>query len=234
MQPSMIVYRFEESFLYPNSSLVNSAIVDRVKENTRRGKSQDTVKVGDRPWNDPGPRGGVAFDDLNEDSSKPLLRAVVLDFSGVSNIDTTGVQSLVDTRNEVERWADGPVEFHFATILSPWIRRALIAGGFGTGRPAAHGAPSDIASVVPFPEGYGDHELAQAATHTDIESAAVPRGQGTNAPPTQPTRRASLDTLVSNDTPFFHFDLESAIRAAEYAARAPSRTSSISGLDVKG
>lgn len=230
MQPGMVVYRFEESFLYPNSSLVNSAIVDWVKENTRRGKAQDSVKIGDRPWNDPGPRSGVAFDDLNEDRNKPILRAVVLDFSGINNIDTTGVQSLVDTRNEVERWADGPVEFHFATILSPWISRALIAGGFGTGQPAAHNAQSDITSVVPFPEGYADQELAQATSHGDIESAAVPRGESHNMPPKRP---APLDTLVSRDTPFFHFDLESAVRAAEYAARAPSRTSSISGSVVK-
>jgi len=34
-----------------------------------------------------------------------------------SHIDTTAVQALIDTRNEVEKWADHPVEVHVVTIL---------------------------------------------------------------------------------------------------------------------
>jgi sodium-independent sulfate anion transporter 11 len=77
--PGVVVYRFEESFLYPNSSLVNSHIVDYVKEHTRRGQELTSVKLGDRPWNDAGPR----HVDPNADKAKPLLHAVVLDFSSV-------------------------------------------------------------------------------------------------------------------------------------------------------
>lgn len=76
--PGVVVYRFEESFLYPNSSLVNDAVVDYVKEHTRRGKDMGDVKASDRPWNDPGRR-----DEVAKNESKPLLRAVVLDFSAV-------------------------------------------------------------------------------------------------------------------------------------------------------
>lgn len=66
----------------------------------------------------------------------------MFDFSGVSNIDTTsavtftlfrrlrlklfaslGIQNLVDLRRSLERYADRAVPFHFATILSPWIKR---------------------------------------------------------------------------------------------------------------
>ena len=78
--PGVILYRFEESYLYPNSSIVNSALVDHAKETTRRGRDLTGVSAGDRPWNDPGPRKGAVAED---DSYKPLLRAVVLDFSGV-------------------------------------------------------------------------------------------------------------------------------------------------------
>jgi sodium-independent sulfate anion transporter 11 len=108
--PGVIVYRFEESVLYPNSSLANSHIVDHVKTHTRRGQEQASVKVGDRPWNDAGPR----HVDPSVDAAKPYLHAIVFDFSGVSNIDTTGIQALVDTRNELERWADQPVEVSLA------------------------------------------------------------------------------------------------------------------------
>lgn len=78
--PGVILYRFEESYLYPNSSILNSVLVDYAKATTRRGRDFTGVSAGDRPWNDPGPRKGAVIED---DSHKPLLRAVVLDFSGM-------------------------------------------------------------------------------------------------------------------------------------------------------
>ncbi|TFK55266.1 sulfate permease [Heliocybe sulcata] len=208
--PGVVVYRFEESYLYPNSSLINSAIVDYVKEHTRRGKNMASVKLSDRPWNDPGPRRGASTDPV-DDSHKPMLHAIVLDFSGVSHIDTTGVQALIDTRNEVERWTDRPVEFHFATILSPWIRRALVAGGFGTGAPASS-LPREIAAVVPFRGGYGETPRTVPDPEAVIQEAPESRRAGS----IESSR--SDDTvapLVPEDTPFFHFDLAEAVRAAE-------------------
>jgi solute carrier family 26 (sodium-independent sulfate anion transporter), member 11 len=79
--PGVIIYRFEESFLYPNSSIVNGALVDHVKAYTQRGRDMTHVKLADRPWNDPGPgRYGAAADqEINE--AKPILHAIVLDFS---------------------------------------------------------------------------------------------------------------------------------------------------------
>ncbi len=130
--PGVIIYRFEESFLYPNASYINTAIFEHVKSRTRRGKDMSTVKLGDRQWNDPGPKRGAPVDS-EAASDKPICRAIILDFAAVANLDTTGVQNLIDLRNVVEKWADAPVEFHFAAVLAPWTRRALIAGGFGYG-----------------------------------------------------------------------------------------------------
>jgi hypothetical protein len=79
--PGVIIYRFEESYLYPNSSLINSALVDYVKQNMRRGKDMANVKLSDRPWNDPGPRSHDA--ERTENESRPVLHAIVLDFSAV-------------------------------------------------------------------------------------------------------------------------------------------------------
>ena len=79
--PGVIVYRFEESILYPNTSLLNDALVDHVKVNTRRGIDMSTVRMSDRPWNDPGPKPG--HDERAENLTKPLLHAIVLDLSGV-------------------------------------------------------------------------------------------------------------------------------------------------------
>ncbi|KAI0781182.1 sulfate permease [Trametes elegans] len=198
--PGVIVYRFEESAVYPNISLLNDALVDHVKQNMRRGKDMSKVSMSDRPWNDPGPKPGR--DENADNLAKPVLHAIVLDFSGVSQIDTTAVQALIDTRNEVERWADKPVEFHFATILSPWIRRALIAGGFGTG---VSNAPAEIAPVVPY---RGGRTLPEKHKVVDIEAIDEEGVDVSEAP------------IVPEDTPFFHFDLTSAVRAAE-AGLAP-------------
>ncbi|KOS12655.1 sulfate permease [Malassezia pachydermatis] len=169
--PGVFVYRVEESFTYPNASHMAELIGDKIKAQTRPGKARST-KRGDRPWNDPGPpsatllrvwrgvslyylrhRGAPSVEEDLEQSalaeahdSRPLLHALILDFGSVSNVDSTSVQVLVDLRNALERYAGKPVQFHFAHILSPWIRRGLLAGGFGTGR--IHRHVTEIASVV--------------------------------------------------------------------------------------
>ncbi|OCH95306.1 sulfate permease [Obba rivulosa] len=219
--PGVIVYRFEESFLYPNSSLLNTILVDYVKAHMRRGKDMSLVSPSDRPWNDPGPRPGQ--DENEENLKKPVLRAIVLDFSGVSQIDTTAVQSLIDTRKEVERWADRPIEFHFATILSPWVRRALLAGGFGTGVPSSQ-IPPEIAAVVPY-RGGQIVSNTEPEHHSDVEAPVPSKSESDydavqNAP------------IELENTPFFHLDIVSAVRAAESVLREEmfSARSSVSKL----
>lgn len=99
--PGVIVYRFEESYLYPNSSLLNSTLVDYVKGNLRRGKDMSQVKLSDRPWNDPGPaRGADPNAEQTENEKLPILRAIVLDFSVmyvflVLSVDQTSSSALL-------------------------------------------------------------------------------------------------------------------------------------------
>jgi sodium-independent sulfate anion transporter 11 len=79
--PGVLVYRFEESYLYPNCSIANSALVDYVKENMRR-ETDYPRSLRDRPWNDNGPRRSSTLEQaMNE--KKPRLHAIVLDFSSV-------------------------------------------------------------------------------------------------------------------------------------------------------
>ncbi|GAC94423.1 sulfate permease [Pseudozyma hubeiensis SY62] len=167
--PGVLIYRFEEAFTYPNASSIADLLIDRVKEQTRPGKPSANNRLGDRPWNDPGPPNPAlvkAFraatcrgrkDDLVDADlaahavdRRPILRAIIFDFSSVSNVDTTSVQTLVDVRTAVERYADAKVEFHFANVLSPWIRRGLLAGGFGLGFPSKR--ITEIAPVVSQPQ----------------------------------------------------------------------------------
>ena len=206
----VIIYRLEESITFPNSSSVNSALVDYAKEHTKRGKDMTNVPLSERPWNDPGPRRGAQIDEAAADTHKPLLRAVVLDFSAVAHIDTTGVQNLMDTRKELERWADRPVEFHFASILSPWIRRALVAGGFGM---AEHGRtiPHEVAPIVPPPQGeYTGPNAEYAVENSPRDKKDLEDSRSASSSVTE-----FEAPIVSRATPYFHLDLNSAVRAAE-------------------
>ncbi|KAI0060859.1 sulfate permease [Artomyces pyxidatus] len=227
--PGVLVYRFEESIIYPNSSVLNGTLVDHVKAHTRRGKDLRTVPLSDRPWNDPGPRFGAQAE-WEENNARPLLHAIVLDFSTVSHVDQTAVQALVDTRVEIERWVDAPVEFHFATILSPWIRRALVAGGFGSGRPAA-ALRRELASVVPYEDvSVNVADVRREVDPTDVEASADVKG----SPRTDDGYGAGSGAeapLVQHDTPFFHLDLPTAVAAAESGLNKLSRHSTNSALE---
>lgn len=78
--PGILIYRFEETFVYPNCSVLNSEIVDYVKATMRRGTDMRQVPLTQRAWNDPGPRDGVGSE-WEENQARPILRAIVLDFS---------------------------------------------------------------------------------------------------------------------------------------------------------
>ena len=126
-----------------------------------------------------------------------------------SQVDTTSIQALVDARSEIERWADHPVEFHFATILSPWIRRSLVAAGFGYDRRSQPDSrPHDVVGV---PSSYD--VLHVGASSTDIEARETKEVQFPNS--SYGTIDRGEASAVQVDTPFFHLDLAEAVAAAE-------------------
>lgn len=234
--PGVIIYRPEESVLYPNSSLLTGGLVDYVKTHTRRGKDMTGVSLADRAWNDPLPRSGK-YVLTPEELAKPILKSVVLDFTAVSNIDTTAVQALIDTRDEIERWADREVTFHFCHILSPWVRRGLVAGGFGIPSderararipveiaPIAgplNRSPDDVRGFI-FNDLRGKNQQDVETGHDTIQPVATASSSNTDFE----------GSLVNVLTPYFHFDISSAVRAAERDAAAANspvpRTGSIS------
>jgi solute carrier family 26 (sodium-independent sulfate anion transporter), member 11 len=123
------------------------------------------------------------------------------------------------SRKEAEAWADGIVEFHFANILSPWIRRALIAGRFGIAT-TERTIPIEVAPVF-------THHLSRGSGYYDMDkpdsadSANDPRGSGKALDDVESYNgsTAKVAPIISTDTPFFHFDLVSAVRNAEDVAR---------------
>ncbi|RMZ74776.1 hypothetical protein DV737_g5751, partial [Chaetothyriales sp. CBS 132003] len=127
--PGVFIFRFSEGYNYPNASYYTDQLVAHIFKHTRRTNPNSYGRPGDRPWNNPGPRKGKV-DDTN--SHLPILKAIILDFASVNNVDVTSVQNLIDVRNQLDRYASpGVVQWHFASVNNRWSKRALAAAGFG-------------------------------------------------------------------------------------------------------
>ncbi|KAF4995799.1 hypothetical protein F66182_16389 [Fusarium sp. NRRL 66182] len=113
--PGVFIYRFSEGFVYPNANSETDYLVHTIFKETRRTNIATYPTLGDRPWNDPGPRRGKPVEDR---SDLPTLRAIILDFSSVDHVD--------------------PVQWHFANINNRWTKRALVSAGFGWPSPTSH------------------------------------------------------------------------------------------------
>lgn len=186
--PGVIVFRPNESFTYPNCSRQVDRLFDEVKRVTRKGVPSSSIKLGDRPWNDHGPRNRKTL----ETDERPLLRAIVLDFSSVPYLDSTGIQNLADIRNAINKYADQEVEFHFVGLISPWTRRALVTEGFGSGNPS---------KVV----------VGVATSYLSLSYEQVipppPSPQPLDEESSIGSKQQLLTPLLSTDTPFFHAEI---------------------------
>jgi len=234
--PGIFIYRPDESITYPNAYRLVTEVYNHIKVCTRRGgEAHTSERPGDRPWNDPGPawwRRKKVGDERDHEGSinerKPVVHAIIFDLSVSSHMDVSGVQALLDAKTKVEYWKQGTVEFHFTNIQTPWIRRALVAGGFGCGQPS-HSLIKELAPLSGLRDGanalieYGvisrtsdngsvekkrAHDEEAHVTQVEVGDpgtlSLVPSSGGTD----------QLGTLVSVETPFIHFDLTAAVRAA--------------------
>ena len=123
--PWIVIYRLGESFTYPNASSVNMSIMEYFKENARRSPQLVQSRKKERLWNETSSPDSTRENE-REKRRRPI-RAVIFDFSSVcvslscpfriypsdgpstflarsSVVDSTGVQTLRDTKGEVERW----------------------------------------------------------------------------------------------------------------------------------
>lgn len=221
--PGIVIFRFEDSFVFPNASLLNDRIVTYVKQKTRRGQSNLYQTLGQRPWNEGFvPRSMTKYKQTGENDNRPLLRAIVYDFGAVAHVDSTTIQALIDTRQQLERYADRQVEFHFAQILSPWVRRALVSGGFGTGNPQHRIV--EVASVAPVaeaedPSTRGEEEFQRRRLKgmKDLEEAKVDVEETSVGADYAHSGASESEVVALHPTnyPFFHLDVDGAVRAAE-------------------
>ncbi|KAJ5893353.1 hypothetical protein N7495_005044 [Penicillium taxi] len=160
--PGVFIYRFSEGFNYPNANHYTDILVQTIFKNTRRTNPNAFARPGDRPWNDPAPRKKA---ELVEDT-RPLLEAIILDFSSVNNVDTTSIQNLIDVRNQLDMYASPrAVQWHFAHINNRWTKRALSAAGFGYPAPDSNHGFHRWKPIFSVAEIEGE---ASAAAHAEL------------------------------------------------------------------
>ncbi|KAJ3164749.1 hypothetical protein HK101_000378 [Irineochytrium annulatum] len=115
----ILVFRADESMTYPNAGFLLRRFRDHVVGRYRY--SGPAVAKGDRSWSDDTEervrkqRGSAA-------SELPELKAVVFDFSSVNHVDYTGLQTLLDTREDLARFAGRDVPFYFAHVRISHLR----------------------------------------------------------------------------------------------------------------
>lgn len=219
VEPGVLVFRFDEALTYPNSSFVADRIIEQVRHRTRRGKPLSSNK-GDRPWND---NSSPKEDELS--AANPRLTAVVFDFATVNNLDSTGIQTLLDVQTAINKYADRDVQWHFANINSPSIRNALLTGGFGS---QSGGSQAEILPVVPASHDGPTKRINKSAdsvrTEHDIEESLSDADHKNSI--LEEHRLSSVSGVTSlpgfpvDKYPFFHWNLEEAVRAASAAAAA--------------
>ncbi|MCJ1283741.1 Sulfate permease 2 [Xylographa opegraphella] len=222
--PGIYIFRFSEGYNYPNANHYLDYMVATIFAETRRTNPDNYPRIGDRPWNDPGPRRGQPAADH---SDRPTLKAIILDFSSVNNVDITSVQHLVDVRNQLDFYtAPNRVDWHMACINNRWTKRALASAGFGFPSPddlaltrwkaifsvAEIGGSTSAAAVAESRD--IERDLRRRLTEADVEAARSERRAGGDGISRQPESRGE-----SSESGEFAKDLGSAKAYAGQAAK---------------
>ncbi|KAH7045132.1 sulfate transporter family-domain-containing protein [Macrophomina phaseolina] len=204
--PGIIVFKPTDGFTYANVATYLDTLTAVIFKYTRPAQLNFYKRIGDRPWNDPGPRRGQTVD--LEHDPRPVLKALILDFSAVAHLDVTSVQGLIDVRKQFDRHASpGVVEWHFVGVGRRWTKRALAAAGFGyTATNAANRDRVGAEGLFAVAEVGGNslEEIRNEGRPGDVEKGAA-------------GKRAA--TVYGVNRPFFHIDVGAAVRAAVRNAR---------------
>lgn len=238
--PGVFIYRFSETFNYINQAYHVDYLVSYIMAHTRPTRVDDGIPLKDRLWSEAPPQHAKPGHELEK---KPILRAVVLDFSAINVIDMTSIQGLVDMRNTLDRYAaPAVVEWHFAGVQNRWTRRALAFAGFG--RPSTN-SPQALRNWCPAysvstsmagatAEDEYERELRGLRIRDQDEemsrsTSTAPLKKGAKSTSNEEQERIAvsvaeekriLQPLYGVDRPFFHVDLHDAVDAAVRDARS--------------
>ncbi|CAJ2500991.1 Uu.00g038440.m01.CDS01 [Anthostomella pinea] len=252
--PGIFIYRFSEGFNYPSVSHTLDHLTTHIFANSRRTKMDSYARKGDRPWNDPGPKKGQ-----HEDHDLPTLKAIILDFSSVNNVDVTSIQQLIDVRNQLDRYsAPDVVDWHLACINNRWTKRALVSAGFGYPSEPVDGQSrwKSIFSIAEIggsdsPAAVAENEANEKETSThhtkpnntagteehspdEIEASSSSTSNSISKTKSAEHRRGDARRVVVHglNRPLFHVDLTSALQSAIANVQARDEVEARGGSDI--
>ena len=233
----IFIFRFSEGFNYPNANHYLDQLTNHIFAETRRTNLDHYDRPGDHPWNDPAPRGKKQREIVESQRDRPTLKAIILDFSAVNNVDITSVQQLIDVRNQLDRYtAPSAVDWHFTNINNRWTKRALVSAGFGY--PSIIEGDTSISrwkpifsvaeiggsdSAAQFAEATGNEKELKAARTAEQERPS--HGDGIHADTDSGLSSGDLKgaavkssgrvaVVAGLNRPLFHIDLTSALQSA--------------------
>ncbi|KAF2442254.1 sulfate permease-like protein [Karstenula rhodostoma CBS 690.94] len=238
--PGIFVYRFSEGYNYPNCNHYLDELTDTIFKKTRRTNPHSFPRLGDRPWNDPGPRRGKEAEPTDH---LPTLKAIILDFSSVNNVDLTSMQNMIDVRNQLDRYvAPDTVDWHFCNVNSRWTKRALAAAGFGYYTPEPEGSGvtrwKPIFSVAELggshsvaadleaqerrkalreaakQEGQPDDDIVERQNSSSDEDSLDKKLNHTKAYGQSHTKPSKIAVVQGLNRPLFHVDITAALNSA--------------------
>lgn len=136
---------------------------------------------------------------------RPTLKAIILDFTAVEHVDVTAVQVLQDVRGQLDRHATPDiVEWHFAGIHRPWVKRALVAAGFG--RIQTPEGLSPMYSIAKVGDASNHHHEQRAQAQREAEEKAR-RQRGLSGDIETTTGKDNIERAVAA-LPVFSIDRE--------------------------
>lgn len=214
--PGIFVYRFSEEFCYLNAARYMEHLVLTVQNETRKTERSD-IKKGDRQWNDV-----RKYQDPAEDH-RPILKAVVFDFSSVNILDISTVQIMMDTHNVLAKHAaPEKIAWLFACVHNPWTKRALLEAdlGFKAGQPCsvdAEGARWNyLFHTTPLGDQEGRHDVSEPVPSDESNrDGELEKQRGAGVRPVSGEGVAKRVGLLSGVNRLcFYPDLPSAVESA--------------------
>jgi sodium-independent sulfate anion transporter 11 len=158
------------------------------------------------------------------------LKAIILDFSSVNNVDVTSIQNLIDVRNQLDRYAaPESVQWHLACINNRWTKRALTSAGFGypTGTTNELHRWKPIFSVAEI----GGSSSAAAAAEVDENRrrSVASHDVEKHAPSGRPTVH---EDLIDNEAASSDHDLQKTLSSSKaYSSGVKTRIAVVHGLN---
>jgi sodium-independent sulfate anion transporter 11 len=154
-----------------------------------------------------------------------VLRAVILDFASVNNVDVTSIQGLIDTRTQLDYHTyPDRAEWHIADATNRWTRRALAASGFGFPRASTDASAGSaywkpIFSVAASEAQYSSEKEIVQVAQKDIEAGVESANSISSTSAEGGVARLNdvsekLAVLQGVNRPYFHIDVAAAVESA--------------------